>query len=238
MNNLLLAFLLFGASFIQGAVGFGFALSAMPILVWGGYSLAEASIITALNSLLQMFLAVFQLRRDIPWREVWKAISLRWLFTPLGIWVMMKLDNLPPQQLKQILGLILLVIVLSQLLYRVKPRDKLHPLWGIFAFSSSGFLQGLVSMGGPPLVLWVMALTWDVKSSRAFLMTLFALAVPLHLALLYLSYGQKLQQASYQGLIFIPLSLLGVTLGIRVGNHLPKERLKTLAYGLPHSNCP
>lgn len=227
-----LAAILCFCSFVQGAAGFGFGIFAVPFMVWAGLSLGHAVIITALVSFAQGAVSVFSLRGDVPWRRALYATALRMLTLPLGVWLLVQADNLNPDVVKQLLGGVLLIILALQLFVRPEPRDELHPVWGVLTFTLSGLLKGMVAMGGPPVVLWVMAQTWTNKASRGFLLAFFLLSHPPHLLLLYLAYRQEIWEPALQGLLYVPLVMLAAWLGVKAGNVLPKVRLRQVAYGL------
>jgi len=100
----------------------------------------------------------------------------------------------------------------------------------VVAFSLSGVLQGVAAVGGPPLVLWVMAHRWSNRQTRAFLFSTFLLTMPYQLLYLYVHFGPGLLPTMVTGLLFSPLVALGSLTGIRLGNTLPKPLLRKLAY--------
>lgn len=227
-----LALILFGCSFIQGAAGFGFGIFAVPLFVWAGLGLVDAVTIVAVTSLIQVAVGAFTLRKNIKWREVFLASFYRILALPLGVFLLVAVDNLDEVLVKQLLGAILLAILAAQVLLRIEPREHLHPFWRVFAFSASGIMMGMVSMGGPPGVLWVMAQRWSNRATRGFLMSIFLFSIPVHLALLYAAYGGAALLPARQGLLFLPVVAVGAWLGVGTGNILPKARLRQVAYSL------
>ena len=88
------------------------------------------------------------------------------------------------------------------------------------------------AMGGPPVVLWVMAHRWSNRQTRAFMLALFMLAAPLQLTLLYLFSGGAILEALLSGLAFVTLVALGSTLGVQLGDYIVKDRLRQIAYGI------
>ena len=230
--SLALTGILFFCGFLQGAAGFGFGIFAVTFMVWLGLSLADAVIITALVSIPQLLVSVTSLRDHIRWRPVLYASALRLLCLPLGMWVLVKVNRLDADVIKLFLGTMLLAILALQLFVKSKPKADLSPAWAVAAFSLSGFLQGMVVMGGPPAVLWVMAQSWTNKETRAFLLSLFLFGHPVHLVLLYSAYRAEVWQPAQQGLAYIPVAMLAAWLGVRAGNLLPKVRLRQAAYGL------
>ena len=87
-------------------------------------------------------------------------------------------------------------------------------------------------MGGPPLVLWVMAHDWTTEKTRGFLFASFMCLVPVQLALLYLSFGQDSLRGALMGLALSPAVLAGSLAGLRVGGRFSKLLLRRLAFAL------
>lgn len=231
-NALLIGLILFLGSVLQGAVGFAYSLFAVPLLVWVGVSLSETVAIMAVSIFVQVLVATYQLRADIRWGDVVPGALIRYVTLPLGIALLIALDTLDTDQVKQILGLILLAVLLVQILWRVEPQEQLRRHWMILAFSCSGILTGMVAMGGPPVVLWAMAHRWPSKQTRAFLVSLFLLLAPAQLLLLYLGVGPQIVAAMLEGLVFAPLVALGSWLGVRLGNLIAKAKLRQIAFGI------
>ena len=218
-------------SLLQGAVGFGLGLFAVPILVWAGVRLGEAVAMVSVSIFIQVLGGTYQLRSEVRWRQVLPATLIRYLTIPLGVALLLAIDALDRTQAKQILGVLLLLVLLVQLFWKVEPREDLHPGWMVLAFSLSGVMHGVAAMGGPPAVLWVMAHSWTNRQTRAFLQSLFLLASPFQISLLYLFSKGAISGALLIGLAFAPLVVLGSTLGVRLGNAIPKQRLRQIAYG-------
>ncbi|GAB4427768.1 MAG: sulfite exporter TauE/SafE family protein [Anaerolineae bacterium] len=223
---------LFLGSALQGAVGFAFGLFAIPLLVWLGVSLGEAVALMSISIFVQVLVGTWQLRREVRWREVWLGTAIRYATLPLGLALLLWVDGLDRAQIKQVLGALVLAALLVQIFAKVEPRNHLPLGWTLAAFSGSGIMQGLAAMGGPPVVLWVMAHHWSSKESRAFMLALFLLVAPLQMALLYLTSPHNVGRALLTGLLFSPLVALGAVAGVRLGNRIDKELLRRLAYGL------
>jgi uncharacterized membrane protein YfcA len=96
------------------------------------------------------------------------------------------------------------------------------------AFSISGIMLGTLGMGGPAIVLWLMAHQWEPKRTRAFITTVFLFASPVQIALLYWKFGAELSHAFVWGILAAPLVIFGALIGVRIGNSFDKKRLKTM----------
>lgn len=223
--------ILFLASLIQGAAGFGFALFAMPLLLLVGIKTPEAVALSSASTLFQTGLASFQLRQYIIWPKVWWATSVRLLTLPVGIYLLYQLDGLNINQVKQIIGGLILAIVILQILWRPQP-SKTTKTGEITAMAASGILMGFSGMSGPPLVLWVMQQSWQPKQIRAFLLTTFFMGIPFVLSLLYFTYGNRLLESFIQALLAIPVVVLATQLGVALGNRLNRRVLQCVTYAM------
>lgn len=213
-------------------VGFGFGLFSVPLLVWAGAPLSVAVATMSICSFSQSLMGSVTLRKAIHWKEALWANALRWLFMPLGIWLLLHIQTLSRDQVKQIIGILILMALLVRICVRVTPRDSIHPLWGWGAFSLSGLLNGMVGMGGPPLVLWLTAHRWSNQEFRAFTQIVFALGIPFQLAVLAWMSPEPLLKDMGLAVLYVPFVLGTGMVGIRLGNRFSRALLQRLALAL------
>ncbi|MGE0496082.1 MAG: sulfite exporter TauE/SafE family protein [Vulcanimicrobiota bacterium] len=218
------------ASAVQSAVGFAMAMLSVPLLVAIGRPLPVAVAIVMATSIISSLVGVFQLRRLVDWKWVGHASALRLATIPLGIFSLGLLSSRNQGEIKLFLGLMVLASVAFVGLTRPKPEKAER--WTVPACLSSGYLQGLVGMGGPPLVLWVMSMKWSARRTRAFLFGLYVVCVPLNLVGLYLVFGGPIGLAVVSGLLASPATILGSLAGLKIGQSLPKPRLRVVAFVL------
>jgi uncharacterized membrane protein YfcA len=222
--------ILLAGSILQGAVGFAYALFAVPLLIWTGVPLSHAVALVTISVFVQVGVGAYRLRDFIRWREVLPATFLRYLTIPLGIGLLVLLDTLERDRIRQIIGMVVLLVLLVQVLFRVRPRERLHGGWRLLAFSSSGIIHGMAGMGGPPVVLWVAAHRWPNREIRAFLFTLFLLTVPVQVSLLLASFGQSIVSPMVLAVAFSPLVAMGSAVGVRLGDRMGDRRIRLTAY--------
>jgi len=225
---ILIGVILFLCSLIQGIVGFAFNIFAIPLLIWSGFELPEAISITSIPILFQSLTSTYKLRTHILWKEVWIGAIIRYMGIPIGIFLLTLISTFDKSSIKQIVGVAILVIVITQVAFKIKPREKISFIWTFIAFFTSGLTLGLVSMGGPPAILWVMAHKWSALTTRAFLSALFFLASPLQVVLLYYNFGDKLLNFFIVGLAFSPLVIIATIWGVKIGDFLDREKLKKI----------
>ena len=220
------AAILFVSSALQSIIGFAFNLLAVPLLLWSGFSLAQAVALTSVPILVQVSVATWKLRDAVVWSDVLPDAAIRYLTLPLGVSLLYWINSLDPARVKQIVGVLLLLILGMQRFWRVVPRARLTLGWDLLAFGLSGVMLGMLAMGGPPVVLWLMAHDWSARRTRAFMAALFLLAAPVQVALLWWKLGEEVASAFAWGMGMIPAVVAGSLLGIRLGNRLDRERLR------------
>lgn len=229
---LLVAVVMTFGSILQGAIGFASGLMGVPMLVLCGFSLIEATVINFISTTVQNFTGAFQLRAHIEAQDVtWPAI-LRCIGLPLGTMALAATPGLDQDLVKQIIGVVLLVSVLALVSLRVTPRERLGFGWVGLTFISSGFLMGFASIGGAPMVMYVNSLTWSAAKSRAFLFFCSAAIMPLMALALTWQFGAQLLKPAFMAAIILPPCLLGLWLGLTLGQRLDKDRFRRLSYGL------
>ncbi len=218
--------IVFLGSILQGAVGFGIGLFSIPILVWFGIQLPATVAIIVVASGFQTLWSWFKTREHMDWRDPLPITAIRLLALPLGIFALGLLNAQGQGRIKQVVGGVILAILAAQWLFRIKPRQRVAPIWTWVAGLISGFLTGLISMGGPPLVMWVMAHDWPSHRSRAFLWLSFLIATPVMLGFLLWRFGQPMVIPILVGAALSPVIVAGSIVGMRFGRLMSRSHLR------------
>ncbi len=231
---LLIGIVMTFGSILQGAVGFASGLLGVPLLVLCGFSLPEAATINLVSTFVQNFTGTWRLWEHLDVEELVYPTVVRLCFAiPLGVvavgWVD---DRVTPENTKQILGILLIVVLFLLWLFRVRPREELHLFWKTLAYASSGFLLGFASMGAAPLVIYVNTLTWGVSKSRAFLFFCSAVGQPFAGYLYWLKFGDKIITPACSTLVFLPVIFAGLWLGLHLGAFLSVTAFRRITFGL------
>jgi uncharacterized membrane protein YfcA len=216
-------------STLQSAAGFGFGLFTIPLLIMLGCRSYEAIVMVSVAVGAHTLVGVIVLRRHVRWKRVLVMIALACVAQPAGVAVLGVLAEQNRDTVRRVFGAIVLLAVLLQVGLRVKPRERLHPIFMVAAMPASGFMGGLSGMGGPPAVLWVMAHRWSNPESRATLWAFFGGTTPVQLALLWREFGSPVVDAAGLGLAFIPATLVGLLPGLWIGHRISKPRLRTIS---------
>lgn len=216
----------------QSTIGFGYALFAIAPLIWIGMPLPSAIATVSTCTAIQTSLASRRLRADVPWFLVYKASAVRVVFLIIGMFMLKSMINQGRIDVKGVVGATLCLLIIIQMVWPTRPVDSMHMGWGFVAWMASGLLSGFCGMGGPPLVLWSMAHTWSSEKTRGFLFAVFALASPIQLILLSITFGTEILWSIGLGIAFSPVVYLGNRVGLPLGNRMNKTKLRRAAMGV------
>ncbi len=217
---------------LQGAVGFGAGLFAIPLMVWAGVDLPSAIAVTLGGVLVQTAWNLYRYRDHVRVRDTLPLFFIRVLTLPVGIALLGVLVTFGQARVKQAIGAMLLLVLALQWASKVKPRERVGHGWTLLAGCASGLTAGLVGMGGPPVVLWVMAHDWPAKKARAFLWATFLMLAPVNAALLVYKFGSEMWGPTLLGICLAPLVVVGSEAGMRAGALMSRHRLRAAAFGL------
>ena len=216
--------------FVQAAVGFGAGLFSVPLMMWAGLELPVAIAVLLSVVFFQTAWQSWVYREAMPYRAVGAMVVPRLVGTPLGIWLLGTLSIASETRLQVLLGLFLLLAVTVQGLVRVEPREQIAGYWTPVAGTLSGFFAGLFGMGGPPLVLWMLAHDWPPERARSFLWGSFFVLGPAQLGLLGWEFGRPVLEGMRMGVLLLPVLFVASWLGERTGRRLSRLWLRRTAF--------
>ncbi len=216
-TTILVLAVLFLATFIRSALGFGEALVAVPLLALT-LPVQVAAPLAVLVSITVALVIVIQDWRNIHLHSAgWLVLST--LFgIPLGL---LLLKTVPESIVKAILGVFIIAFAIYSLAGR-KPQlhtDRLAPLFGFTA----GILGGAYGMNGPPLVAYGVMRRWTPAQFRATLQGYFLIASIVGMAG-YAFTGLWTRNVSRYFLLSLPLALIAIFLGHAVHRRLSSAR--------------
>ncbi len=158
------------AGVVRGITGFGGAMvMAPPLALLFGPKLAVPVVL-----LLESFAAapmLLQTRQDVRWRVILPIVAMACVTVPLGGYVLLTAE---PQTLRRAIAAI--VIVFSFLmLHGWRYAGPQRTLTGAGLGAVAGAMLGATSIGGPPVILYLLAGPDRIETTRANL-TLFVAA--------------------------------------------------------------
>ncbi|MCK5055310.1 MAG: sulfite exporter TauE/SafE family protein [Candidatus Aminicenantes bacterium] len=214
-------------SIIQSSSGFGFGLFAIPLLLFLGFSLPAAVMIVVIGSAIQKIFAVIALWKAVNWKELSPFMMVGLLSLPLGVYFMYSLTFLDQSSVKQVIGFCVFVLLILQWKGRLRTGEHIHRFWGYLAGFFSGFFNGLANIGGPPLVLWILAHRWSNEKMRVTPLAFSLIFVPFQLLFMFLVFGSAvLVDPVWKAALSIPFIFAGTRIGLKIGGKISKEYLR------------
>lgn len=213
-TTLQVLFVVFIATLVRSAFGFGEALVAVPLLAL----CIPIEIAAPLAMLLSITVAGIVVAQD------WRKIHLRstgWLVfstlfgIPLGL---LLLTSGHQQAIKIALAVIIIAFSIYSLIGRKPP--ELHsdnPAWLLGCGFFAGVMGGAYGMNGPPLAIYGTMRRWSAQHFRATLQGYFLPASIIGMGGYWLA-GLWIPQVTHYYLISLPAALPAILLG-RVVNH-------------------
>jgi uncharacterized membrane protein YfcA len=197
------------AGVVRGITGFGGAMVMTPPLAL----LFGPALVVPVVLLLESVAAapmLMQTRHQVRWRVIGPIVAAACATAPLGAYVLVVAD---PQVLRRAIAGI--VIVFSLLLLRgsrYAGRQRLGTSIGLGALS--GAMAGATSIGGPPIILYLLSGPDPIETTRANL-TLFVAANSFAAVAIYWAAGVLGTAAAWTGLMLAPAYYGGLVAGTR-----------------------
>ena len=221
----LVLLIIFATSIVQSVSGFGFALLAVPLMVFV-IDLQSAVIISSFVGTLSNLLQSWQLRRNIE-RTMTKRFLLATIIgSPVGLLLFVYANQ---SALKIVLGVSILfgVFVLSRGLELQHVSTLLDWAMGVL----SGVLLMATSTNGPPLVFVLQARKIDPSTFRATLNVVFLVSGAFGLLMFGLA-GEVLRSDVNMAAVSVPAMVLGITLGGAMRKHVRQKLFKKIVLAL------
>ena len=197
------------AGAVRGITGFGGAMvMTPPLALLFGPSLA-VPVVLLLESIAAAPMLVHT-RREVRWRVIGPILTAACATVPIGAYVLVTAD---PQALRRAIAAI--VIAFSLLLlrgWRYAGRQRFGTSIGLGALS--GTMLGATSLGGPPVILYLLSGPDPIETTRANL-TLFVAASSLAAVAMFWAGGVLGLSAAMAGLLLAPAYYGGLLAGSR-----------------------
>jgi uncharacterized membrane protein YfcA len=222
VETLLVAAILFFASFGQGLAGFGTALLAMPLLCpLIGVKLAAP--LMTLSTILMQIVMLIRYRTQVSLGEIWRLVVASMIGVAIGIFSLRHVDE---KFILAALGVVLVAYSLYSILAPEMPRI-VNPNWS-FAFGfASGVLGGAYNTDGPPVIVYGSCRGWEPAAFKSNLQGFFMFnAVAIVLA--HAVNGNLTPQVWSLFLYAAPPIVIGAILGLSVDKWLKPELFRKI----------
>lgn len=217
---LISSLIIFFASAVQGAVGFGFVLIVAPLLtIFHPLKILVPSFL--LFGLVINTMIIFSVKQYISLKEIWILIMMGILGIPIGVYGLNKLD---PEILKFLIGIVILLTSLAMYKgYNLNLKNK------TLSFSIAGFISGIlngsISMSGPPIVLFLANEGYDKNKFRANTNAYFIITNVITIITLALNGYITIDVITFAGTNLI-IIILGTISGIFISKKINEQTFK------------
>lgn len=226
LTTLYVLLIVFGATLIRSAFGFGEALVAVPLLAF----FIPLQVAAPLAVLVSITIAGIVVVQD------WKKIHLRstgWLLLPTLIGIPLGLLLLTSSHQRVVKGALALIIIgfsIYSLIVRTPPELRSDSrAWLLACGFCAGVLGGAYGMNGPPLVIYGAMRRWSAQHFRATLQAYFLPASILGMMGYWLD-GLWIPAVSRFYLLSLPVMIPAVFLGRVINHRLRGEVFMTYVY--------
>jgi len=214
-----------GAGFIQRVSGFGlgiFAMLFMPYLMPAGTAAAVSCLFSCFTSTYNGL----KYRKDVSFRTLLPLLAAAMAVIPVAVGLS---ASVPERQMKMLLGAVLICLSIYFLFFSQRIHIRPTVANGVIFGGVGGFLNGLFSTGGPPVVLYLIHATSDKMVYFATIQFYFAVT-NLYSTAVRIANGIITPQV----LLFAAVGLVGCALGDRLGarvfDRLDAQRVKQVVY--------
>ena len=214
------------AGVIRGITGFGGAMVMSPPFALLLGPLVAVPVVLLLEGIAAMPMLV-QLRREVRWRTLGPIVAAAYVTMPLGIWILVTAD---PLLMRKAIAAVVIVFSLVLLRgWRFTGRQRVSTSVGLGAVS--GTMLGATSLGGPPVILYLLAGPDPIETTRANLTYYLGALCLAGLALLAWR-GVLGAEALLLSAALAPGYYLGMVVGIRLFARFNDRRFRQLTLGL------
>lgn len=226
LTTLAVLLIVFFATLIRSAFGFGEALVAVPMLAF----FIPPRVAAPLAVLVSITIAGIVVAQD--WKKI-HFYSTGWLLLPTLFGIPLGLLLLTSSHQRTVKGaLALLIIAFSA--YSLSGRAALelrrdHRAWLLLFGFTAGVLGGAYGMNGPPLVIYGSMRRWSAQHFRATLQAYFLPASILGMSCYWLT-GLWVHAVTYYYLLALPVMLPAVFLGRALNHRLRAEIFMKYVY--------
>ena len=214
------------ASFVQGLAGFGIGLVSLAFLPFL-MSPQHAIVLITLYAAVFIVIIFIPLRRDFTLHGMVELVAGTILATPAGIWL---LAGLPPDLLKRLIGLVLLLIVALEWL-GLYPERLRGRGWGFGAGVAAGILGGAIGTPGPPVILYAAAQDWSPRTVKANIQA-FLMINQVVILIGYWWAGLLDREVWRLTWLFAAPAVIGLVAGMLLFNRLDRERFRRVVFAV------
>jgi hypothetical protein len=195
------------AGLMRGFAGFGSAMLMAPVfaVLFGPTDMIATVVAIELAVSLQLFPAA---RRECDWRIIGPMSVVACLAMPFGAWLLASVDK--GLIVKAVSGIIVVFVLIMATGLRYHGRRSVAG--GMAVGAISGVMMATTSVGGPPVLMYLLAGNDPPTRHRANIIAYY-MATQFPLILIMFWYGLAGVGSIARGLVLLPLMLAGAWIG-------------------------
>jgi uncharacterized membrane protein YfcA len=223
-SYILILLILFAATFVRSAFGFGDALIAMPLLTFLIDIKVAAPIVAFMSSIIAIYIIIGNYKQ-IKIKAIWQLIVFSIIGIPIGL---IYLEGAGENLIKIILGIILIFFSLYKL-YKPDLLNLKNDKYGWISGLIAGVLGGAYNTNGPPIIIYGSMRNWKPAEFRAILQGIF---FPTNLFIVagHGVAGNWTEDVMKITLYALPVVLFATLLGGYINKRIPAERFAKFIY--------
>ncbi len=224
--NLIILVILLASGFVQGVLGFGFAIlaiSILPLLL----PLRDAVGLLILLNFVAMGVSVAGTRSHFQWASARRLIIGSVLGVPFGVYVLV---SIPESILLRIFGALMLLISINHFVLERKYGFKIPKSSGLFVGLLAGSLAGSFNAGGPPSVAYVFSRNWPIDKMKATLAAVYAATTFTRFLFIGITTDDLPRIIKITLWTSIPIAV-AILAGLKFGRRVDSIHLKAVVFG-------
>ena len=216
----------FVAGIVRGITGFGGAMVMSPPLALLLGPHVTVPVVLLLESIIAAPM-LWQTRKRITWRMIGAILVAACAFVPIGVLVLAAAD---PTAIRNAIAITVIAFALLLLRgWRYAGRPRLATSLGLGAIS--GAMLGATSIGGPPVILYLLSGPDPIETTRANL-TLYVTVTSLIGIVMLLQQGIFDAGAAWTSLWLAPSYYAGLVAGLRLFPRINEQRFRRFTLAL------
>jgi uncharacterized membrane protein YfcA len=208
------------AGVVRGITGFGGAMVMAPPLALLLGPRVAVPVVLVLESVAAAPM-LWQTRHLVHWKMIGAILLAACLTVPLGVMALVAIDPIITRRLIAITVIVFAIVLLRGWRYAGRPR--LATSLGLGAVS--GTMLGATSIGGPPVIIYLLSGPDSIETTRANLTLYVAVSSLIGVAMLWQQQLLDLQ-AGWTSLLLAPAYYIGLVIGVRLFPHFTDTRFR------------
>ncbi|MDF1734475.1 MAG: sulfite exporter TauE/SafE family protein [Minwuia sp.] len=211
------------AGLMRGFAGFGSGMMLSPIFAIL-YGPAEAVLMIAVMEIVVSVQLVPRALPDVQWPFLGPLVLAAVIGMPLGAWLLATTE--PELITRVIAGIVMVFVIVLAVGWRYQGPKRLLPTLGVGGVS--GALLTATSVGGPPVLLYILSGQDSARTNRANIILYFAIAEIITPIFLYLQ-DLFAMEVVIRALAICPAYMIGAWIGSRLFRESSEQLYRRVA---------